>query len=120
MPNLFFTFIVGGSLCLLAQLLIDLTKLTPARILVGYVSLGVLLYATGIYDYLFSLGGCGVATPLVGFGAAIGRGVKESINEKGLIGILEGGLSATAAGITASIVVALVLSFFFKGKSKRL
>ena len=120
MPNLLLTFLFGGTLCLLAQLLIDLTRLTPARILVTYVSLGVLLYATGAYDYLFSLGGCGVATPLIGFGAAIGRGVKEGIEQKGPIAILEGGLSATAAGITASIVLALFLSFFFKGKSKRM
>ena len=120
MPNLFLTFIVGGTLCLAAQLLIDLTKLTPARILVGYVSLGVLLYGVGLYDYLFSISGCGVATPLIGFGASIGRGVKEAFAEKGVLGIIEGGLSATAGGITFSIVIALFLSLFFKGKSKRL
>jgi stage V sporulation protein AE len=120
MPNLILTFLIGGALCALAQILIDLTKLTPARILVCYVSLGVLLYAVGVYDPLFSLAGCGVSTPLIGFGAAIGRGVKESISENGIMGILEGGLSATAAGITASVVIALILSFFFKGKSKRL
>ena len=120
MPNLLFTFLIGGALCMLAQLLIDLTKLTPARILVTYVCSGVLFYATGAYDYLFSLAGCGVATPLIGFGAAIGKGVKEGIEKRGLMGILEGGLSATAAGITASVVIALCLSFFFKGKPKRL
>ena len=120
MQSLFFTFIIGGSLCMLAQILIDLTRLTPARILVSYVSLGVLLYATGIYDYLFSIAGCGASTPLIGFGAAIGKGVREGIEKNGLIGILEGGLSATASGITAAIVSALLLSFFFKGRSKRL
>ena len=104
----------------IAQLLIDLTRLTPARILVSYVCMGVLLYALGAYEPLFELFGCGVSTPLIGFGAAIGKGVKEAVKEKGLLGAFSGGLSATAAGITVALFSGLVLSVFTKGKSKRM
>ena len=110
----------GGLLCVIAQLLLDLTKLTPARILVLYVTLGVLLYATGAYDVLFKIFGAGVSLPLIGFGAAIGRGVKESIGESGVIGIITGGLTATAAGITVALVLGLVASLFTKGRPKRM
>ena len=120
MPNLLICFAIGGLLSVIAQILIDLTALTPARILVLYVSLGVLLYATGIYDYLFSIAGAGISTPLVGFGAGIGKGVKEAIAKEGAIGILTGGLSATAAGITFVLVFSLFLSLIFKGKPKRM
>ena len=120
MPNLLLTFIFGGLFSLIAELLIDLTKLTPARILVLYVSFGVLLYATGAYDHLFSLAGSGVATPLIGFGASIAKGVKEAFFTEGPLGILSGGLSATAAGITFVLVYSLLLSLFVKGKSKRM
>ena len=104
----------------IAQLFIDLTRLTPARILVSYVCIGVLLYALGAYEPLFELFGCGVSTPLIGFGAAIGKGVKEAVKEKGLLGAFSGGLSATAAGITVALFSGLVLSVFTKGKSKRM
>ena len=114
------SFVGGGVLSLIAQLLIDLTKLTPARILVAYVSVGVLLYATGIYEALFEIFGAGVSTPLVGFGAAIGRGVKEAVDEVGLIGAFSGGLSATSAGITVALFSGLVASVITKGKSKRM
>ena len=114
------TFISGGVICVIAQLLIDLTRLTPARILVSYVCLGVLLYGIGIYDPLFDIFGCGVSVPLIGFGASIGRGVDEAIKKEGAIGILSGGLSATSAGITAALVLGLLFSLFVKGKSKRL
>ena len=100
--------------------MIDLTKLTPARILVAYVSSGVLLYALGIYEPLFKVFGCGVSVPLIGFGASIGKGVKEAIEMEGAIGILSGGLSATAAGITAALFLGLIFSLFVKGRSKRL
>ena len=118
--SLFLTFIIGGIICVIAQLLIDLTKLTPARILVFYVCSGVFLYATGIYDPLFSKFGCGVSVPLIGFGASIAKGVKEAILKDGAIGILSGGLSATAIGISAALILGLLFSLFVKGKSKRL
>ena len=113
-------FIGGGLLSLIAQLLIDLTKLTPARILVTYVCLGVLAYATGIYEPLFEIFGAGVSTPLIGFGAAIGRGVKEAVNESGILGAFSGGLTATAAGITVALFSGLVASLISKGRSKRM
>ena len=117
---LLLVFSAGGLLSLIAQLLIDLTKLTPARILVSYVCSGVLLYAVGAYDPLFEIFGCGVSTPLIGFGAAIGRGVREAVEETGLIGALTGGLSATAAGITAALVFGLVFALFTKGRAKKM
>ena len=118
--HLALVFVGGGLLSVIAQLLIDLTRLTPARILVSYVCLGVLLYALGAYEPLFEIFGCGVSTPLIGFGAAIGKGVKEAVGEKGLLGAFSGGLSATAAGITVALFSGLVLSLFTKGKSKRM
>lgn len=118
--SLLLTFVSGGIICIIAQLLIDLTKLTPARILVSYVCTGVLLYALNIYDFLFKIFGCGVSVPLIGFGATIGRGVKEAIEKEGVIGILSGGLGATAAGISAALFLGLFFSLFAKGKSKRL
>ena len=117
---LILAFIGGGTLSLIAQLLIDLTKLTPARILVGYVSVGVLLYAVGVYEPLFEIFGAGVSTPLIGFGAAIGRGVKEAVDESGIIGAFSGGLAATAAGITVALISGLVSSVITRGKSKRM
>ena len=113
-------FVAGGVLSLIAQLLIDLTKLTPARILVTYVCSGVLLYAIGAYEPLFKIFGSGVSTPLIGFGAAIGRGVREAVESDGLIGALSGGLSATAAGITAALIFGLLFAVFTKGRSKRM
>ena len=112
-------FIAGGIASLVAQLLIDLTKLTPAKILVGYVSFGVFLYAVGLYEPLFSLFGAGVSVPLLGFGANIAGGVRDAIDSLGAIGILSGGLSSSSVGITVSLILGLFLSFFFKGRSKR-
>ncbi|MBR2972073.1 MAG: SpoVA/SpoVAEb family sporulation membrane protein [Clostridia bacterium] len=117
---LILAFIGGGILSLIAQLLIDLTSLTPARILVAYVSAGVLLYAVGVYDFLFKIFGAGVSTPLIGFGAAIGRGVKEAVVKDGLLGAFSGGLSATATGITVALVAGLVASVMTTGKPKRM
>ena len=117
---LILAFIGGGILSLIAQLLIDLTALTPARILVGYVSVGVLLYAIGVYEPLFKIFGAGVSTPLVGFGAAIGRGVREAVDESGILGAFSGGLSATATGITVALIAGLVASVITRGKSKRM
>ena len=114
------TFVSGGVICVIAQLLIDHTALTPARILVAYVTTGVFLYGVGIYEPLFEVFGCGVSVPLIGFGATIGRGIKQAINESGAIGILSGGITATAAGITAALVFGLFVSLFTKGKPKRM
>ena len=97
--DLVLAFVMGGLVCVPAQILIDKTKLTPARILVIYVSLGVLLYAVGLYDPLFKIFSTGVSVPLIGFGANIGRGVKEAVEKSGLIGALSGGLTAASAGI---------------------
>lgn len=118
--QLLLVFIAGGFLSVIAQILIDLTNLTPARILVAYVSSGVLLYATGAYDPLFETFGAGVSLPLIGFGAAIGKGVKEAVEKDGIIGSFSGGLSATATGITVALVAGLFFSLFAKGRSKRM
>ena len=113
-------FLVGGAVCLIAQLLIDLTKLTPARILVLYVCLGVLLYGTGIYTPIYDFAGAGISVPLLGFGANIARGVKEAIDKNGAVGILSGGLEASAIGITVALLLGLFISIFVKGKPKKM
>lgn len=112
-------FFIGGILCSVGQLLIDYTKLTPARILVGYVVTGVFLTAIGVYEKIIKFAGCGASVPLTGFGYSIATGVEKAIKEEGAIGILTGGLTATAAGITAAIVSALLASFIFKSKEKQ-
>lgn len=96
-------FAVGGALCVIGQIFVDLTKLTPARILVGYVVSGVILTAVGLYDYLVEFAGAGATVPLTGFGYSLAKGVEKSVIDYGLIGVLSGGLTATAAGITAAI-----------------
>lgn len=96
-------FAVGGALCVIGQIFVDLTKLTPARILVGYVVSGVILTAVGLYDYLVEFAGAGATVPLTGFGYSLAKGVEKSVIDYGLIGALSGGLTATAAGITAAI-----------------
>ena len=111
-------FIVGGFFCLIGQILIDKTKLTPAKILVGYVVSGVLLGALGIYESIIEFAGAGASVPLTGFGNALAKGVKESIQTDGVIGILTGGLKATAGGITAAITAGLLMSLIFKAKDK--
>lgn len=111
-------FFVGGALCVLAQILIDKTKLTPARILVGYVVLGVLLSAIGLYEPLAEFAGAGASVPLTGFGHNIAKGVREAIEEQGFLGVFIGGLKATAGGITAAIVAGLIASLLFKPKDK--
>ena len=113
-------FAVGGIFCVIAQLLIDLTKLTPARILVLYVTVGVALGATGLYQPLLTFAGCGASVPLIGFGGLIAKGVREAIDEKGMIGILSGGISAASAGITASLLFGYLVAVFFRGKPKKM
>jgi len=111
-------FLVGGFLCLFGQILIDKTKLTPARILVSYVVIGVLLGALGIYQPLVEFAGAGASVPLTGFGNTLAKGVKEAVAKDGFIGILTGGLKASAGGITAAIVAGLLASLIFKDKDK--
>lgn len=118
--QLILTFICGGIICAVAQILIDLTKITPARILVMYVSLGVLLYAVGVYEPMFNIFGAGVSVPLIGFGANIGRGVREAVDKDGILGALTGGLTSSAAGITSALLFGLFASLLFKTKSKRM
>lgn len=107
-------FVIGGILCVIAQILIDKTNLTPARILVGYVCAGVLLTAIGLYQPLVDFAGCGATTPLSGFGYSIAKGVEKAVSEKGAVGILTGGLSATSAGITVSVVMGLLMGRLFQ------
>lgn len=111
-------FIVGGAFCLIGQLLIDKTKLTPARILVSFVVAGVILGGLGVYEPLQEFAGCGATIPLTGFGYTLSKGVKEAVDASGLIGIFTGGLKATAGGITAAITVALLVSLIFKPVDK--
>jgi stage V sporulation protein AE len=118
--SLFLVFISGGVICLVAQLLIDFTKLTPARILVLYVTLGVLLYALGLFEPMKEIFGTGVTLPLIGFGANIAMGVKEAVDEVGLFGALSGGLTSSSAGITAALISGLILSLIFDTKPKRM
>lgn len=111
-------FLVGGALCLIAQVLIDKTKLTPARILVSYVVAGVFLGAIGVYEPLVDFAGAGATVPLTGFGYNIAKGVKEAVREQGFLGILTGGLKSTSGGITAAILAGLIASLLFKAKDK--
>lgn len=111
-------FLIGGLLCVIGQILIDRTKLTPARILVAYVVAGVLLGAVGLYDKLVDFAGAGATVPLTGFGNTLGRGVKKAVDEDGALGILTGGLTASAAGITAAVIFGLLASLIFKPKDK--
>ena len=115
---IFKAFIVGGLICVIGQILLDKTKLTPARILVSYVVIGVILGGTGIYQYIVDFAGAGATVPLTGFGYSIAKGVKEAVLQDGLIGALTGGLKATAGGITAAILAGLIAAFLFKAKDK--
>lgn len=113
-----YTFLIGGLFCLIGQVLIDKTNLTPARILVGYVVGGVVLSAFGFYKWLASFAGAGASVPLTGFGYLLANGVEKGVNEKGLLGIFSGGLTATAAGITAAIVFGYLVAVIFKSRKK--
>lgn len=111
-------FLIGGGLCLIGQLLIDLTGLTPAKILVSYVVCGVLLGALGLYEPLVEFAGAGASVPLTGFGNTLAKGVKEAIQTDGAIGIITGGLEAASGGISAAIIAGLIASLLFKAKDK--
>ncbi len=112
-------FLVGGAFSVIAQILIDKTKLTPARILVAYVVAGVILGALGLYEPIVAFAGCGATTPLTGFGYLIFKGVEKAVHAKGLLGALGGGLAAASAGISAALVFGLLAAIFFRGKTKR-
>ncbi|MBQ4082102.1 MAG: stage V sporulation protein AE [Clostridia bacterium] len=112
-------FLVGGLLCVIGQLLIDYTKLTPARILSGYVVAGVFLSAIGVYRYLEQFAGAGATVPLTGFGHALAKGVREAVDASGWRGIFTGGLTATAGGIAAAIVFSLIAALFARPRMKR-
>ena len=111
--------VIGGAFCVIAQILIDKTKLTPARILVLYVVAGTVLGTLGIYERLVEFAGAGATTPIIGFGYLISKGVKSAIAEVGLLGVLTGGLTATAGGIAAAICFGYIAALFAKGNPKR-
>ena len=116
--NCLSAFLVGGFICLIGQILIDYTKLTPARILVSFVVAGVILTAIGVYEPIVEFAGAGATVPLTGFGYCLANGVKEAVDSQGFLGIFTGGLKATAGGITAAIISALVVSLIFRAKDK--
>lgn len=112
-------FLCGGILCAIGQILIDKTKLTPARILTGYVVAGVLLGAVGVYQPIADWGGAGATVPLTGFGFSLAKGVQKAVAEKGWLGVFTGGLTATAGGIAAAVVFGVVMALIFKPGDKR-
>lgn len=111
-------FLVGGGLCLIGQILIDKTGLTPARVLTAYVVAGVALSALGLYQPLVDWAGAGATVPLTGFGHSLAQGVREAVGERGLLGALTGGLTATAGGIAAAIVLGILVALLFRTKRK--
>lgn len=116
--ELFRAFFIGGLLCVIGQLLIDFTKLTPARILVAYVVGGVILSAFGLYPKLIEFAGGGASVPLTGFGHLLADGVKKAVDEKGFVGIFTGGLTSASGGITAALIFGLLAAMIFKPKDK--
>ena len=116
--NYVWAFVVGGLICVIGQLLIDYTKLTPARILTGYVVGGVILSAVGLYDPLAEFAGAGASVPLLGFGHLLAQGVMKAVDEIGLPGVFTGGLTAAAGGIPASLVFALLAALVGKSKDQ--
>lgn len=113
------SFWVGGIFCLIAQILIDKTKFTPARIMVSYVLAGVILSALGIYKLLIDFAGCGASIPIIGFGHCLATGVKEAVREKGFMGIFSGGITSCASGISVAVFLGFLFSLIFKPKGKR-
>lgn len=111
-------FITGGIICVIGQILIDKTKLTPARILVLFVTLGVILTGIGIYEPIVNWGGSGATVPLTGFGYALAKGVMKDVDKLGLLGIFTGGIKATAAGVAAAVFFSLIASLIFRPRAK--
>ena len=116
--NYFNAFWVGGLICLIGQILIDKTRLTPARILTGYVVMGIILTAIGVYEPIVEYAGAGGTVPLLGFGYSMAKGVEKAVAADGLLGAFTGGLSSTAGGIAAAVFFSLVAAFIFKPKTK--
>ena len=116
--NILKAFLIGGALCAIAQILIDKTRLTPARIMVGYVCAGVALSAVGLYAPLVDFAGAGATVPLTGFGHALAKGVAKAVNEKGLVGALTGGLTASSGGIAAALTFGFLAALIFPSKPK--
>jgi stage V sporulation protein AE len=112
-------FLIGGLLCMLGQILIDRTRLTPARILSGYVVAGVVLSALGLYQPLVDFAGAGATVPLTGFGHLLAKGVRDAVRTDGFLGALTGGLTASAAGVTAAVFFALLAAVLFRAKAKK-
>lgn len=112
-------FWVGGVLCAIAQILIDKTKLTPARIMVSYVVAGVVLTAAGVYEPIVKYAGAGATVPIIGFGYSLAKGVFKAVGEKGWLGVLNGGITGTGAGIAAAVVFGLLFSLICKPKAKK-
>ena len=112
-------FLVGGLLCVIGQILIDRTKLTPARILTGYVTAGVFLTAVGLYDPLVEWAGCGATVPLTGFGYTLAKGVEKAVSESGVLGAFTGGFTAAAAGICAAVFFGIIIALLFKPREKK-
>ena len=111
-------FVIGGILCMIGQIFIDKTKLTPARILVGFVVGGVILSALGFYEPLVEFAGAGATVPLSGFGHTLAKGVRSAVAEKGFLGAFTGGISAAAGGISAALIFGFIIALFFKPKDK--
>ncbi len=111
-------FLVGGAICVVGQLLLDYTKLTPARVLVGFVTLGVVLTALGVYEPLVEFASCGATVPLTGFGYTLAKGVEQAVAEQGLIGVITGGITGAAGGITAAVVFGFVCALVAKSGDK--
>lgn len=118
MTDIIKAFITGGLICVIAQLLIDYTKITPARIMVLFVVLGVILGILGIYPAIVEFGGAGATVPLTGFGNTLAKGVMKAVNEKGLVGVLTGGVEAAAAGISSAITFGYIMAIVSKPKLK--
>ena len=116
--DIFKAFLVGGLLCAVGQVLIDFTKLTPARILTGYVVTGVALSAVGLYKPIAEFAGAGATVPLTGFGHLLAEGIRKTIGRDGLLGIFTGGLTAAAGGVTAALLFGLIASLLFRQKDK--
>ncbi len=111
-------FLVGGLICAIGQVLIDRTKLTPARILTAFVVAGVALGGLGLYEPVAEFSGAGASVPLTGFGYLLAKGVREAVNEKGFLGVFTGGLTACAGGIAAAMVFGVVMAALFRARSK--
>ena len=112
-------FLCGGLLCAVGQIILDRTNLTPARILTGYVVAGVFLQAVGVYQYMVDWGGAGATVPLTGFGYSLAKGVAKAVAEKGLLGVITGGLTAASGGIAAAVVFGLLMAILCRPKEKR-